>query len=74
MNGGGGALDITGFQSTDILSLVQTFANSTITKTTNAEGQKITEIAFAGGFEKPVTINGWHDAVVFLGDPNIHYI
>jgi hypothetical protein len=69
------SLNITGISSTDIINFTgnQTFPDATITKTTDTAGDKITEISFVGQ-SGITTLNGWHDAVTFAGDPSIHYI
>jgi hypothetical protein len=68
-------LYITGISSTDMLYFTndQTFSSAEITEAFDTAGNKITEVSFVGQ-SGVTTLNGWHDAVHFAGDPSIHYI
>jgi len=67
---------ITGLKSADLVAFELPQSNYTIQQTTDAAGDKITKIVGSanGGYFASVTMNGWHDAVTFSGDPSIHYI
>jgi hypothetical protein len=74
VNGSQPTLNIGGIRPTDVIHFAEasdTLANAVITKTTEGAGQHITQVAFT---TEIVTLVGWHDAVTFAGDPNIHYI
>jgi hypothetical protein len=67
---------ISGLNATDVVNFNLPQVDYSITKTTDTAGHKITEItgSAGGGFNETVTMNGWHVATTFAGDPTIHYI
>jgi hypothetical protein len=63
---------IQGLNSTDITNIAFQLSQAIVTFAETVKGAHITDIALPNG--QNVSLNGWHDAVTFAGDPSIHYI